>query len=791
MSKVATGLRVERRFTTEGTDPYDTIEWSHRDSRITNPDGSIVFEMLGAEIPAGWSQVAADIMVSKYFRKAGVPQFDDAGEPLVDEDGQPVTGPERSAKQVFDRLAGTWRHWGEKHGYFASTDDASAFEDELKYMLATQMAAPNSPQWFNTGLFHSYGLTGPAQGFWYVDPETEEMVASPDSYSRPSPHACFILSVKDDLVNPGGIMDLWTREARIFKFGSGAGSNFSSIRAENEQLSGGGKSSGVMSFLKIGDRAAGAIKSGGTTRRAAKMVILDVDHPDVETFVDWKKVEEEKARLLIQHGGFPADFNGEAYATVSGQNSNNSVRVTNDFVQAVMEDGDWHLINRSTGDVRKTIKARDLWSKIAEAAWACADPGLQFDTTINEWHTCPAGGRIKASNPCSEYMFLDDTACNLASLNLIKFYDTETSAFDIEAYQHAIRIWTIVLEISVAMAHFPSAEIAQGSYDYRTLGLGYANLGSLLMQQGIAYDSDRGRAIAGALTAVLTGYSYATSAEMASVVGTFPRFEENREHMLRVIRNHRRAAYGAQVDEFEGVTSHVMSIDQTLAPLDLLLAARESWDLALTLGEQHGYRNAQATVLGTHRHHRSADGLRHHGRRARLRFGQVQEAGRRRVLQDRQPVGGTRPSPPRLHGVADRRRREVHRRHVELRRRTRHRPRRPLGQGLHRRRDRQAREDPPDRVRVEARLQRVRGGRSRSAAPRLRGRRVHELRLRSVACARLLQGPDHPRPTTTSVAVRPSRVHRIWRPNTCRCSTPPTRTASTAHGSSITPGTSR
>ncbi len=597
MSKVATGLRVERRFTTEGTDPYDTIEWSHRDSRITNPDGSMVFEMLGAEIPSAWSQVAADIMVSKYFRKAGVPQFDDSGEPLVDEDGQPVTGPERSAKQVFDRLAGTWRHWGEKHGYFATTDDASAFEDELKYMLATQMAAPNSPQWFNTGLFHSYGLTGPAQGFWYVDPETEEMVASPDSYSRPSPHACFILSVKDDLVNPGGIMDLWTREARIFKFGSGAGSNFSSIRAENEQLSGGGKSSGVMSFLKIGDRAAGAIKSGGTTRRAAKMVILDVDHPDVETFVDWKKVEEEKARLLIQHGGFPADFNGEAYATVSGQNSNNSVRVTNDFVQAVMEDGDWHLINRSTGDVRKTIKARDLWSKIAEAAWACADPGLQFDTTINEWHTCPAGGRIKASNPCSEYMFLDDTACNLASLNLIKFYDTETSAFDIEAYQHAIRIWTIVLEISVAMAHFPSAEIAQGSYDYRTLGLGYANLGSLLMQQGIAYDSDRGRAIAGALTAVLTGYSYATSAEMASVVGTFPRFDENREHMLRVIRNHRRAAYGAQADEFEGVTSHVMSIDQTLAPLNLLLAARESWDLALTLGEQHGYRNAQATVL--------------------------------------------------------------------------------------------------------------------------------------------------------------------------------------------------
>ncbi|REK21476.1 MAG: vitamin B12-dependent ribonucleotide reductase, partial [Actinobacteria bacterium] len=478
------GLRINRRFTQEGESPYDLIEWSRRDSRITNPDGSTVFEMKGAEIPAGWSQVAADIMVSKYFRKAGVPQFDDEGEQIFDESGQPATGPERSAKQVFDRLAGTWRHWGEKEGYFASTADAEAFEDELKYMLATQMAAPNSPQWFNTGLNYAYGLTGPAQGFWYVDGKDGQLKASPDSYSRPAPHACFILSVGDDLVNPGGIMDLWVREARIFKFGSGAGSNFSAIRAADERLSGGGKSSGVMSFLKIGDRAAGAIKSGGTTRRAAKMVILDVDHPDIETFVDWKKVEEEKARMLIQHGGFPADFNGEAYATVSGQNSNNSVRITNDFVKAVEEDGDWELINRTNGEVRRTIKARDLWARIAEAAWACADPGLQFDTTINEWHTSPAGGRIRASNPCSEYMFLDDTACNLASLNLVKFYDDESQVFDVEAYQHAIRLWTIVLEISVAMAHFPSKEIAQGSYDYRTLGLGYANLGSLLMRQG-------------------------------------------------------------------------------------------------------------------------------------------------------------------------------------------------------------------------------------------------------------------------------------------------------------------
>jgi ribonucleoside-diphosphate reductase alpha chain len=589
------GLRITRRFTEAGKDPFDKLEWSRRDSRITNPDGSTVFEMTDAEIPAGWSQVASDIMVSKYFRKAGVPQFDDDGTQVFDDSGQPVLGPERSAKQVFSRLAGTWRHWGEKEGYFATGDDAAAFEDELKFMLANQMAAPNSPQWFNTGLNWAYGLTGPAQGFWYVDSADGELKASPDSYSRPAPHACFILSVRDDLVNPGGIMDLWVREARIFKFGSGAGSNFSHIRAENERLSGGGKSSGVMSFLKIGDRAAGAIKSGGTTRRAAKMVILDVDHPDIERFIDWKKVEEDKARVLINHGGLPADFNGDAYATVSGQNSNNSVRVTNDFIQTVIDDGDWDLINRTDGSVRKTVKARDLWDTIAEAAWACADPGLQFDTTVNEWHTSPAGGRIRASNPCSEYMFLDDTACNLASINLVRFHDDETGVFDLEAYQHAVRLWTIVLEVSVAMAHFPSPEIAQGSYDYRTLGLGYANLGSLLMRQGIAYDSDEGRAISGALTAILTGYSYATSAEMAAVVGPFPRYAENREGMLRVIRNHRRAAYGDS--DYEGVSHKVMAIDPDLCPPDFLAAARTSWDLALEQGQEHGYRNAQSSVI--------------------------------------------------------------------------------------------------------------------------------------------------------------------------------------------------
>jgi len=1387
------GLQIDRRFTKAGDDPFGAVEWSRRNSKIANPDGSVVFEMKDAEIPTGWSQVAADIMVSKYFRKAGVPQLDDDGNEILDEDGTVVTGSERSAKQVIGRLASTWRWWGERHGYFASGDDAQAFEDELIHMLVTQMAAPNSPQWFNTGLNHAYGLTGPAQGFWYVDPDTEELLPSPDSYTRPAPHACFpagariatehgwrpiekvqpgdralthagryrpvidvmqrqveeplvriavtklrahdlvatenhpvlavrrnavrtarregrlealqaewipagsieqgdyvvvlgespeerlpetvdlaeelgpnfevedvvittrnsahrptlnrfvdfadpalmrligrwlgdgsighethdgaeasvnfvfdasdlegleevarlmathfgletpaefakgqatahlrytrrplarwfagtfgegfagkhlpdwafqlprahktqllvglfqadgcvsndngyialnfdhsnrdlaegvwrlarslgygpslhggrvrpggtvphyrvhisakdapelaiacgideadtrstqssrreihfddltaypvakvtrepfygtvynlqieedesyvaelvvvhncfIQAVDDDLVNEGGIMDLWTREARLFKFGAGTGSNFSKIRAENEPLTGGGKSSGVMSFLKIGDRAAGAIKSGGTTRRAAKMVILDIDHPDVETFIDWKKVEEEKVRALIA-AGYPSDFNGEAYQTVSGQNSNNSVRVTEEFLKAVENDEDWDLTARTDGSVMKTVKARDLWRRIAEAAWACADPGIQYDTTINQWHTSPAGGRINASNPCftgdtriatdkglvrfadlvrraadgetfavyshdatnedsptetirvssptqvmvtgtneivrlefsdgrvirctpnhrfwtknrgwvradtlrgndkvrlldqpvdfgmaswsipvptdasayqrqssrryavnlpekwgeglahylgwligdgtftggraitiygteteqqtamimhqallaeinggvapkpiaqangtmqlrvgrgainkfvdalgvkqvpshekrvpwsifeapkpivsaflrglfdadgcvsrqeknatryaglgstsqellrdvqllldtfgvhgsiystraaanetsftyetvdgeqrsyssramydlrisgshlerfaaqigfglsekhdlleqmlretsryrtrtwatirkaesdgfevtynltepvnhsylangvlvsncSEYLFLDNTACNLASLNLVRFYDDESQTFDIEAYKHAIRLWTVVLEISVAMAHFPSKEIAQGSYDYRTLGLGYANLGSLLMRSGIPYDSDEGRAIAGALTSILTGDAYAASAEMASVVGPFPKFEENRENMLRVMRNHRRAAYGAPDNEYEGVTHHVMGVDHELCPPELAQAAHESWDRAIELGEEHGYRNAQAT----------------------------------------------------------------------------------------------------------------------------------------------------------------------------------------------------
>ncbi len=591
-----TGLRITRLFTKPDEDPLNSVSWGKRDSRITDPDGSIVFEMLQAEIPTSWSQVAADIMVSKYFRKAGIPQVDDNGEPIVDEHGKAVLGPERSARQVIRRLASTWRWWGQRYGYFASEDDAQSFEDEIAFTLVNQMAAPNSPQWFNTGIHHAYGITGPPQGFWYVDPDTGRLVPSPDSYSRPAPHACFIQSIEDDLVSEGGIMDLWTREARLFKFGSGTGTNFSRIRAENEPLSGGGRSSGVMSFLRIGDRAAGAIKSGGTTRRAAKMVILDIDHPDIEEFIDWKKIEEEKVRALID-AGYPADFNGEAYQTVSGQNANNSVRVPNEFIQAVLDDTEWNLTARTDGTVMKTVRARDLWRRITNAAWACADPGIQFDSTINQWHTCPAGGPIRASNPCSEYMFLDDTACNLASLNLVSFFDDDHGIFNIETYKHSVRLWTIVLEISVTMAHFPSKEIAQGSYDYRTLGLGFANLGSLLMRSGIPYDSEEGRAIAAALAAVLTGDSYTTSAELASVIGPFPRFSENRESMLRVIRNHRRATYDAPPEEYEQVSHRVMGIRPENCPAALVDAARDSWDAALTMGEQHGFRNAQVSVL--------------------------------------------------------------------------------------------------------------------------------------------------------------------------------------------------
>ncbi len=675
-------MKISRLFTR--TQPFADLEFERRSSKITNPDGTVVFEATDIDVPAGWSQVAVDIMAQKYFRKAGVPtrlrRVPEADVPEwlwrseADEEAlQALPEGERSAsesdsRQLFNRLAGCWTYWGWKHNYFDDEASARAFFDEMMHMMASQRAAPNSPQWFNTGLYWAYGITGPAQGHSYCDALTGEVKSSQNAYERPQPHACFIQSCGDDLVGEGGIMDLWIREARLFKYGSGTGTNFSSIRGEGEPLSGGGRSSGLMSFLRIGDRAAGAIKSGGTTRRAAKMVVVDVDHPDVEAFIEWKVTEEQKVAALVtgshlcnihlnrvlkacalsvlgegerfdarrnkalrteikaarrvgipesyvqraialaQQGAksiefheYDTNWDSDAYSTVAGQNSNNSIRVTDGFLQAVEEDSNWDLIRRIDGKVHRTIRAQDLWDKIALSAWSCADPGLQFDTTINEWHTCPTDGRINASNPCSEYMFLDDTACNLASLNLMKFMTPaggdRDGEIDLDAYRHACRLWTVVLEVSVLMAQFPSPEIAGLSYKFRTLGLGYANLGTYFMFRGIAYDSEEAVSICGGLTALMTATCYATSAELASEHGPFPGYAPNREAMLRVIRNHRRAAYGRPRAEYEGLSIAPRGIDQRSCPSYLLEAAQGAWDSALEGGEAHGYRNAQVTVI--------------------------------------------------------------------------------------------------------------------------------------------------------------------------------------------------
>jgi ribonucleoside-diphosphate reductase alpha chain len=575
-------LKFKRFNTKNGVAATDLYEYEYRTSVIKNPAGDEVFKMDNVEVPKDWSQVATDILAQKYFRKAGVPL----------EDG--TTGSETSVKQVAHRLADCWRTWGERYGYFATKKDAQVFYDELVFSILGQMAAPNSPQWFNTGLHNTYGITGGPQGHMFVDPDTGKTKKSTSAYERPQPHACFILSVSDDLVNEGGIMDLWVREARIFKYGSGVGTNFSSIRGANEKLSGGGNSSGLMSFLKIGDRAAGAIKSGGTTRRAAKMVCLDLDHPEILEFINWKKEEEKKVQALID-AGYDSGYEGEAYATVSGQNSNNSVRIPNKFFEALKNDGEWDLISRTNGKPIKSVPAQKVWDDISFAAWACADPGVQYDTTINEWHTCPEGGTINASNPCSEYMFLDNTACNLASLNLRKYYNEETKELDVEAIKYASRLWTVVLEISVLMAQFPSKEVAELSYQYRTLGLGYANIGSVFMVSGIAYDSPEASAICGAVTAILTGTSYATSAEMASFLGAFEQYDKNKEHMLRVMNNHRYAAYN--LDEYDGLSIKPVGIDPAYCPEYLLGSATSTWDKAVQWGEKYGYRNAQTTVI--------------------------------------------------------------------------------------------------------------------------------------------------------------------------------------------------
>ncbi|RTL58685.1 MAG: vitamin B12-dependent ribonucleotide reductase [Sphingobacteriales bacterium] len=576
------GLKFTRRFTQDGISPFDMFEYDYRTSVIKNPSGEIVFEMNNVEVPKIWSQIATDILAQKYFRKAGVPQADGS------------LGRETSAKQVAHRMANCWKVWGERYNYFASEKDAQIFYEELVYSILNQACVPNSPQWFNTGLYESYGIKGKPQGHYYVDAVDGQLKKSTSAYERPQPHACFILSVDDDLVNEGGIMDLWVREARIFKYGSGVGTNFSNIRGEGEKLSGGGTSSGLMSFLKIGDRAAGAIKSGGTTRRAAKMVCLDLDHPEIMDFIDWKVEEEKKVGALIA-AGYSHDYEGEAYRTVSGQNSNNSVRIPNEFFEKLEKGEDWELKARTDGRTMKKVPSQEVWNKIAYAAWRCADPGTQYDTTINEWHTCPQGGPIRASNPCSEYMFLDNTACNLASVNLRRFFNESDNTFDVEGFEDTCRLWTVVLEISVLMAQFPSKEVAQLSYDYRTLGLGYANLGSMLMVSGIAYDSEEARAIAGAITAIMTGIAYKTSAELASILGPFAKYEENKDDMLRVMRNHRLAAYDA--DEYEKLSIKPQGIKAKYCPDYLLKSATKAWDEAVQMGEKYGYRNAQTTVI--------------------------------------------------------------------------------------------------------------------------------------------------------------------------------------------------
>jgi ribonucleoside-diphosphate reductase alpha chain len=586
VARSAKGVRVDRRFTSQGTDPLDAVVYERRSSTITNPDGSIVFKMEGAEVPASWSQLAADILISKYFRKAGLHGNKDEGE--------------TSIRQVVHRLAHTVRKAGSS--YFATKADAETFEAELSYLLVNQYGAFNSPVWFNLGLWHEYGISG-SGGNWAWDAETDAVKETANAYERPQCSACFIQAVKDDLMS---IYDLVKAEARLFKYGSGTGSNFTSIRGRQEKLSGGGTSSGLMSFLEVFDRAAGATKSGGTTRRAAKMVCLDMDHPEIVDFINWKVREEKKAHALIA-AGYSSDFNGDAYHTISGQNSNNSVRVTDEFMRAALAGSKWQTRYRTTGELCETLDAKDLWRQVADAAWGCADPGVQYDSTINKWHTCPNTGRINASNPCSEYMFLDDTACNLASVNLTKFLSTGTDGqvgFDLEGYRHACRVFFIAQEILVDLSSYPTEGIAKNSHDYRPLGLGYANLGSLLMSLGVPYDSREGRAVAGALTAIMCGHAYRTSAEMAASKGPFPGFAKNREPMLRVMRMHREAAYGIDRDAcrsaglgFGGTLKLDSSNHGESFGWDLYRGACEDWDEAVKLGEVHGYRNAQATVL--------------------------------------------------------------------------------------------------------------------------------------------------------------------------------------------------
>ena len=567
MPKQRRGLQFEAKFskkTKNNKSVWDTVKWDHRDSSITAADGEIIFEMNDVEVPSTWSQLATNIVASKYFRKAGVPNGKDH---------------ESSVKELISRVADTLSDYGKENGYFATATDATNFGNDLKWMLLHQYGAFNSPVWFNTGLYHQYGINGSGENYAWNGKNGFKKVKN--QYENPQGSACFIQSVDDDLTS---IFQLTKNEANLFKYGSGTGSNMSRLRGANEKLSGGGKSSGLLSFLKVLDAAAGAIKSGGTTRRAAVMRCLDADHPEIIDFINWKVKEEAKALALIKQG-YSADFNGEAYATISGQNSNNSVRLSDEFMKAIEEDGDWSTVNRTTGDIHQTIKARWLFEQICHAAWSCADPGIQYDSIINSWHTCSNSAPIRASNPCSEFMFVDDSACNLASLNLEKFF--EKDRFEIERFKHACRIFLVAQDMLVDFSSYPTENIAKNSHDFRPLGLGYANLGTLLMMLGLPYDSDGGRAIAGLVTALLTGHAYEISAEMAEKIGAFERFSDNETPMLKVMEKHR-----SKLDDAV-YTQHKVNGIAT----ELLAEAKKCWDGVLTKGGKYGFKNSQVSVL--------------------------------------------------------------------------------------------------------------------------------------------------------------------------------------------------
>jgi len=590
---------ISRKFTRElensSKSVFDLFKYKKVDVHMKNwKTGETLVDMKNLEFPEDYSQNSCNIVASKYFRKAGVNgEFDH----------------EHSMKQVADRMVGFWADALLEEGLLKDRNQWQILYDELVFALLSQKWAPNSPQWFNTGIKRNYGIDGGKGSLYYYDEKTGKVVESEDLYTRTQASACFIISIEDKLLGKNSIAEHYVSETTLFRGGSGVGTNFSSLRAKHEKLSSGGTSSGMMSFLLGFDRNAGAIKSGGTTRRAAKMVITDIDHPEVEEFISWKAHEEQKVRDLGKMG-YDTSMDGEAYQTVAGQNSNNSVRVNREFMSKVMNlenepESTFRLKGRKDNSVDRDVKVADVWNNINKSAWECADPGLQFDDTFNAWHTCPGGSdgkynakhnRINATNPCSEYAFLDNTACNLASINVYRFYEEKKHSFDIEGYVHLICLIQMILEASIYWGQFPTKEVAENSYLFRTTGLGLANLASLFMLYGYPYDSDESRSMAASLVGIMTGYSYYTSALMAERLGTFSSYEINKEAMLRVIRNHSRAA-GYLNDDFETLDYSPMKVNHKHLPSGFSKPLKNAWKLALSAGEEHGYRNAQVSVI--------------------------------------------------------------------------------------------------------------------------------------------------------------------------------------------------